>query len=336
MGNIINLPNITPEIMEDLEKNSEKNSRKESTFSAKNYLDVRVNEGEKEKEVTIRLLPMDLETGNPFVKIHTHSIKVPKEISSTGYKSYICLNKTKDIDHEVYGTKCPFCTINKNAYEESLKEDDPVKKKLWQETSVANRSRESVIVRCIQRGKEDEGVKFWKFNIRHDGADPYNQIIKLYNLRKNEGIKAGLEKPINILDINEGRDLTITFSEVATAAPTVTDASISTPISKDAEQMKAWIYDSKKWQDVFAVKPYEYLELISQGLIPWYDRATGKWIDKAIHDKDVVDAENKATDDIKDAEKRLNVPQPKNDIVDELTFKEATSTSGSADEDLPF
>ena len=41
-----------------------------------------------------------------------------------------------------------------------------------------------------------------------------------------------------------------------------------------------WIYDEKKWQDVFSTKPYEYLSLISQMKTPWYDREKGKWVDK--------------------------------------------------------
>lgn len=338
MGNLINLPNITPESIVVNNDNSS-NYAKHNAFNEKNYLNVRLDEqnGEKSKTLTIRLLPMDLETGNPFVKVHMHNVRVPKEVSKSGYKSYICLSKNKDIDHEKYGTKCPFCELNQAAYQESVKETDPIKKKNFQDISIANKSREAVIVRCIERGKEDEGVKFWKFNVRSDKTDPYNAILKLYALRKEEGERAG--QVLNILDIYNGRDLNVTITE-GNAAPQILDASLSTPLSRDEEQMKAWIYDEKKWQDVFSTKPYEYLSLISQMKIPWYDREQGKWVDKAD-----IDAKNegkkeeaeKAEKEIKEAEAKAKghaitptpAPEaPKQDFADSLIMKD--------DEDLPF
>ena len=338
MGNLINLPNITPESIV-VTNDSSSNYTRPNAFNEKNYLNVRLDEqnGEKSKTLTIRLLPMDLETGNPFVKVHMHNVRVPKEVSKSGYKSYICLSKNKDIDHEKYGTKCPFCELNQAAYQESVKETDPIKKKNFQDISIANKSREAVIVRCIERGKEDEGVKFWKFNVRSDKTDPYNAILKLYALRKEEGERAG--QVLNILDIYNGRDLNVTITE-GNAAPQILDASISTPLSRDEEQMKKWIYDEKKWQDVFSTKPYEYLSLISQMKIPWYDREQGKWVDK-----EEIDAKNeskkeeaeKAEKEIKEAEAKakgqtttpaLTPEAPKQDFTDSLIMKD--------DEDLPF
>ena len=338
MGNLINLPNITPESIV-VTNDSSNNYTRQNAFNEKNYLNVRLDEqnGEKSKTLTIRLLPMDLETGNPFVKVHMHNVRVPKEVSKSGYKSYICLSKNKDIDHEKYGTKCPFCELNQAAYQESVKETDPIKKKNFQDISIANKSREAVIVRCIERGKEDEGVKFWKFNVRSDKTDPYNAILKLYALRKEEGERGG--QVLNILDIYNGRDLNVTITE-GNAAPQILDASISTPLSRDEEQMKKWIYDEKKWQDVFSTKPYEYLSLISQMKIPWYDREKGKWVDK-----EEIDAKNeskkeeaeKAEKEIKEAEAKakgqtttpaLTPEAPKQDFTDSLIMKD--------DEDLPF
>lgn len=330
MGNIITLPNITPEAMENLEKETTTGrDKKNSSFDTRNYLNVRLDEGQTEKTIKIRLLPMDLDTGNPFVKVYTHNVKVPKEVSKSGYKSYICLNKTPGIDHEVFGNKCPFCELNREAYSESTKTDDPVKKKALQEISVANLHRETVIVRCIQRGKEDEGVKFWKFNIRDkDKSDPYNQIMRLYKTRKEEAEAAG--QKLNILDIYNGRDLNITITD-GNSAPAVSDAGFSTPLSKDENQMKQWIYDSKKWQDVFAIKPYEYLNIVSQMRIPWYDRDLGKWVDKEEYDIAHGNEVKKADDDVKNAEDALKetAKEPeKKDFAASITIND--------EDDLPF
>ena len=338
MGNIINLPNITPDSIVYNSDNSTNGYTKQNAFNEKNYLNVRLDEksGEKQKTLTIRLLPMDLETGNPFVKVHMHNVRVPKEVSKSGYKSYICLAKNKDIDHEKYGNKCPFCELNQNAYQESLKETDPIKKKNFQDISIANKSNEAVIVRCIERGHEEDGVKFWKFNLRRDKTDPYNAIINLYNMRKEEGERAG--QVLNILDIYNGRDLNVTITE-GNAAPQILDASLSTPLSRDEEQMKKWIYDEKKWQDVFSTKPYEYLYLISQMKTPWYDREQGKWVDK-----EEIDAKNQGhTDQVNEANAEIEKAMvsaggvtepvkekevPAQDFTSSLIMKD--------DEDLPF
>lgn len=341
MGNLINLPNITPESIANLEnEGSNRASTKGKVFNEKNYLNVRLDAaaGETSKTMTIRLLPMDLETGNPFVVVHMHNVKVPKEVSKSGYKSYICLSKNKDIDHEKYGTRCPFCELNQNAYNESAKESDPIKKKNFQEISLANKSREAVIVRCIERGKEDEGVKFWKFNLRSDKTDPYNTILKLYQLRKEEGERAGVE--LNILDIYNGRDLNVTVTE-GNAAPQILDASISTPLSKDEEQMKAWIYDEKKWQDVFATKPYEYLKIISEMGIPWYDRDKGKWVNKELDNMAEAHKEARADTEIQEAtEKILTAGGQVDEVARQATIQAARDFTDSLvlkdDDVLPF
>ena len=279
MGNLVNLPNITFDSLVAEGQKTEK--KKANAFDAKNYLNTRLSDGETEKSITIRLLPMDLNTGSPFVVVHTHNVKVPQSLVKPGekpYKTYICLSKNADIDHDKFGYKCPFCEINKQAYNESTKETDPLKVKNLKDISLANLSRESVICRCIERGKEGEGVKFWKFNIRSDKTDPYNQILNLVNLRKAAAEKKG--KVENILDIYNGRDLTITITEGITSAPTIVDDIDRSPLSENEEEMQRWIYDEKKWTDVFTCKPYEYLSLVSQMKTPWFDRTNNIWVDK--------------------------------------------------------
>lgn len=335
MGNLIELPNITFDslVVENQNKPIEK---KASAFDAKNYLNTRLSDGETEKTLTIRLLPMDLKTGNPFVIIHTHNVKVPQSLVKPGekpFKTYICLSKTADIDHEKFGHNCPFCELNKKAYNESTKTTDPVIKKNYQDISLANLSRESVICRCIERGKENEGVKFWKFNLRNDKTDPYNQILKLVNLRRENAEKKG--KIENILDIYNGRDLSITFTEGGTSAPTIVDDSDRTPLSENEALMKEWIYDEKKWQDVFTCKPYEYLSLVAQMKTPWFDRDNGVWVDKeefdGINGKDTseVDAEIAAAREAVSSVGNVIEPNtsPTKSFADSLTLD---------DEDMPF
>lgn len=329
MGTLIELPNITFDslVVETPNKVTEK---KMSAFDAKNYLNTRLADGETEKTLTIRLLPMDLTTGNPFAIIHTHNVKVPQSLVKPGekpFKTYICLSKTDGIDHDKFGNKCPFCELNRKAYEESTKTTDPLIKKNYQEISLANLSRETVVCRCIERGKEDEGVKFWKFNMRNDKTDPYNQIIKLVNLRKENAERKG--KVENILDIYNGRDLSITFTEGGTSAPTIVDDMDRTPLSENEELMRKWIYDSKKWQDVFTCKPYEYLNLVAQMKTPWFDRNNGVWVDKEEFDGASNNATQTIDTEIEESRKAMTEASNKaNDFAASLTLND--------EDDMPF
>jgi hypothetical protein len=187
-------------------------------------------------------------------------------------------------------------------------------------------SRETVVCRCIERGKEDEGVKFWKFNMRNDKTDPYNQIIKLVNLRKENAERKG--KVENILDIYNGRDLSITFTEGGTSAPTIVDDMDRTPLSENEELMRKWIYDSKKWQDVFTCKPYEYLNLVAQMKTPWFDRNNGVWVDKEEFDGASNNATQTIDTEIEESRKAMTEASNKaNDFAASLTLN---------DDDMPF
>lgn len=325
MGNLIDLPNIS---LDSITTENEEPKPKKEGFDVKNYLNVRLADGEEEKTLTIRLLPMDLETGSPFAKIHVHNVKVPQEMVKPGekpYKTYICLNKTEGIDHERFGTKCPFCEMNYAAYLESTKETDPIKKKALQEASLSFKSQDAVIVRCIERGKENEGVKFWKFNIRKDKLDPYNQILKLAKMREESAKKKG--EVNNILDIYDGRDLNVTITSSEKSAPTIVDDSDRSPLSKDEEQMKKWIFDTKKWQEVFTCKPYEYLNLVSQMRIPWYDKQKGVWVDKEEYEKEHGANTTAINKEIKDAENAVKESEKNKSFANSLEIN---------DDDLPY
>lgn len=307
MGNLVNLPNITPDAINAfIMSGRTKSEHKDDDRFLKTYLDTRVPDGMTEKTITIRLLPMNLHTGEPWVRIYTHSVKlndIQKKMLKSEYKTYVCVKKSPDISSEI-GRQCPFCEFNSRLYNDSTNEQDPIRKKSLQMQSLDNMAKETIIVRCIERGKEDEGVKFWKFNLRKDNMDPYHAILSLYNQRKAEGERIG--QNINILDIYNGRDLSITFKTgKPVPPPAIIDAGIQTPLSNDPEQMRQWIYDTRTWQDVFPVKPYEYMSLILNGKIPWKDKESGKWIDKDIVDGKVNESKAAEDEKIRQAEARF-------------------------------
>lgn len=329
MGNVVNIPNVNFEELVQIEQNQtgKKEQKTTSNFNEKNYLNTRLKKGENKKEIKIRLLPNPNEPGfSPFIKVHTHTLsKLPKEISESGYKSYICL-ESANIDHEQFGKKCPFCEIRRTAYNASVNEADEAKKKSLQELSINNIPRETVIMRVIERGKEAEGPKFWKVNVARRGDDAYSLIKNLAERLHKEGLENGVEE--NLYDSFKGRDIILTISgsdneKDNKTTITVTQALSQTPISKDEAQMAEWIYDEKKWNDVFAVKPYEYLSIVSKGEIPWFDRETGKWVSK-----EVVDAKREEQETA--VENEVNTQMEAAEAAVEGMFIE------DGEEDLPF
>lgn len=307
----LNNANITMEAMND-EINSTQTTvkTKETFFDEKNYLNIRLDGDQTSKELKIRLLPIDGMSQTPFKKIHVHTIKVSKEISASGWKSYICLEKTDGINKELYGSKCPFCELNREAYKNFTEATDEIEKKRWKDISLDNMAKEACIVRCIERGAEADGPKFWKFNTRKDKTDPKGQIMELYKTRLEESRDEGLADE-NILDVRTGKDLKVTISLAADNSKSgssnrtsvkVVDYGKNKPLSMDEEQIAAWVNDEKKWSDVFAVKPYDYLTIILNGEVPFFDKKVNRWVTKVDYNAGKEDEATLMDDAIAQAE----------------------------------
>lgn len=294
--------NITIEAMENDNDLVKKPKVNKSTFDAKNYLNTKldIKKGETSKVLKIRLLPIDSKSSTPFKRIKMHNVEVPHDVSENGFKSYVCLSQVEDIDHDKYGYKCPFCEANKLAYEESANETDPEKKSALTKKSLSYKSNDVGIIRCIERGNEEDGPKFWKFNIRKDEKDPLNVIKKLYNERLNESREEGFGEDLNILDIYKGKDLKVTITAILdsnTGKPTnkssisIIDYGQVKPLSDNPELVAKWVNDSKVWSDVFVPKSYEYLKILLDHKTPWFDSKTQTWVPKVDMTKKNVEPE---------------------------------------------
>ena len=340
------------EAEKNLKSKTESNYGNQVVFDTKNYLNVRLDPGQTEKTIRIRLLPFP-DTKTPFLHIHMHTLRVPKEISASGWKSYVCLEKTDGLDVETLGKKCPFCDVARAAYKEAKNEPDPDKREILKARGKENLSNEFVIMRCIERGKEDEGVKFWKVKIHQDKGDPYNLICTLADTRKKEWFEdkdnEGKDpRESNILSINPyGYDLQITIKKKAeldkrsgqTVEKTsyqVTDAKKPCALSSDPEEVKKWVLDPKKWSEVFVPKPYDYLAIVMQGKLPWYDRGLGKWVSREEKDLQQREEEERANEEIRSAEAaatRALTPEP---VSKQLNDEPVGVFGDNPEDDLPF
>lgn len=254
--------------------------QKKITFDAKNYLEARLGKDEQTKTLTIRLLPFTPQSGTPFHKVFAHTVRVNKEVSASGWKTFVCPTHNTE-GGDPLGERCPFCETSSMARQKRFDAPDEMMKKKYNDIEFANRAREMWIVRCIERGKEDEGVKFWLFSHSKKKDGVYDKIMNIATQRAESAKKKG--NIYSIFDLNNGMDLIITLSRTTDNKTNiqVLDEGMPSPLSTDVEQGMAWINDSKKWTDVYTVKNYEYMRIIAMGGVPFYDKEKGHYVDKA-------------------------------------------------------
>ena len=269
---------------------------KKTQFDTKNYLSARLLPNEETKTLTIRLLPFSPEGGSPFKKVSMHTVKVNKDISPSGWKTFVCPIHNKK-DGSLMGEACPFCETSQKARElKSQAMDEPTRKK-YSEIEFMNRVRDMWIVRCIERGHEEDGVKFWLFNSSKKKDGPYDKIINLANQRAASAARKG--NTYSIFDLNNGMDLVITLSKTSdgkTSIQIIDDGSPS-PLSEDFDEGMKWINDTKKWYEVYTVKPYDFMSIIIQGGVPVYDKEKGCFVDKVERIKEQEEAERQRIKD---------------------------------------
>lgn len=271
-------------------------------YDLKNYFNTFIKESVNSGTKTVRILPMQ-DGSTPFVEFHGHKRQVDGE-----WKTFACLQHEKK-------EACPFCEA-RAALLATGKEAD-------KELAKSYGSRMMYIVKVIDRDNEEDGVKFWRFNhdYRHEGI--YDKIIGVLN-----AIKKDVTNP------ETGRDLLITINRNQNKIPVVSAVASLDPsvLSLDAAQAEAWLTDTKTWEDVYAVKTYDFLKLIVKGETPVWSKEENKFVAKSSQTEENV-AANKL-----EAELTMGVENVKTNIM-EATEKVAETVEvndeGSTD-DLPF
>lgn len=235
-------------------------SKKKVEYDVKNYLNIKLDKKETEKQLTVRILYLTPESKTPFAEVHTHYL--PSE-----ERSYVCAKKTKDIPENIEKT-CPFCDIRDEAKEQQKGANEATWNKL-KEIYKQNDSILNYVVRVVDRDDQDFGIKFWKIS-----QSTYETIIDIYKNNKKDGI--------NIFDKYEGKDLVVTIKkkEGKNKISSILPANKQTPIAKTEEEINSLITDDKLWTDVYSVKPYEYLELVINGKKPFFDKTIMRWVEK--------------------------------------------------------
>lgn len=333
MGNKNFSVNIDDDAVKSQYEQEQKQPVKKTQFDTKNYLQARLGSNEDTKTLTIRLLPFSPEGGSPFKKVFMHTVKVNKEVSPSGWKTFVCPTHNKK-DGSVMGDKCPFCETSAKARELKSKSlDEPTKKK-YGDVEFLNRVKEMWIVRCIERDHEEDGVKFWLFNSSKKKDGVYDKIMNLAKIRSEAAAKKG--NTYSIFDLNNGLDLVVTLSRTSDnkTAVQIIDAGLPSPLSEDFDLGEKWIHDSKKWDEVYTVKPYEYMAIIAMGGVPVFSKEENKYVDKEELDKLKEEAEKQRIDEA--------FTEPTKDFSDIAESSGVNIIDGNdvkddeLDEDLPF
>ena len=297
------MQNTLEEMLKQYETNSAaptKNSQSKD-YDLKNYFTTFIPDKVNSATKRIRILPT-ADGSSPFVEIQGHKIQVDGE-----NKTFICLKHEKK-------TACPFCEANDALRAKNTEKDKELAKKY--------NARRMYVVKVIDRDKEEEGVKFWRFN--HDYR---NQGI----LDKIFGVLKAVNK--DITHPETGRDLLIQVARDQNKIPIIQSITHvdPTPLSEDANLAKEWLADDRTWEDVYSIKPYEYLEIIIKGGTPMWDKEAKKFVDKALL------SESKSNES--DAEITLGVPDVKSNVTVATTVVTETTDNaadGEEDDDLPF
>jgi hypothetical protein len=294
-----------------------------TVFNEKNYLQARLANGEKTKEMTIRLLPFNQQETIPFHKVHMHTVRVSKEVSPSGWKTFPCPVKNK------LGDSCPFCEMAEAAKEKKKTATIEQEKKKWNEIEFTYSSKDMWIVRCIERGHEEDGVKFWLFPHSKKQQGVYDKINNIAATRYKKGLTQG--KINNIYDLNEGKDLVLTISKdsMDKTQINIADDDSYTPLTSDFEKGLSWINDEKKWEEVYTVKTYDYMSVIVEGGTPVFSKEKNTYVNKEEAKKE-SDAAIDANLD------RITVDYSKEPEQVFGTAVQTSSNSSFDDDDLPF
>lgn len=294
-----------------------------TVFNEKNYLQARLANGEKTKEMTIRLLPFNQQETIPFHKVHMHTVRVSKEVSPSGWKTFPCPVKNK------LGDSCPFCEMAEAAKEKKKTATIEQEKKKWNEIEFTYSSKDMWIVRCIERGHEEDGVKFWLFPHSKKQQGVYDKINNIAATRYKKGLTQG--KINNIYDLNEGKDLVLTISKdsMDKTQINIADDDSYTPLTSDFEKGLSWINDEKKWEEVYTVKTYDYMSVIVEGGTPVFSKEKNTYVNKEEAKKE-SDAAIDANLD------RITVDYSKEPEQVFGTDVQTSSSSSFDDDDLPF
>ena len=207
--------------------------------------------GVNSKEVTIRILPAHEGEKAAFAVVNFHSIKV----GGSWRKLY---------DPEQEGKRSPLNDMRKVLLSSDDKED--------RRSAVTYKSSPYYICRVIQRDKEQEGIKYYRFRSTDNGSGFMDKIVPY------------IQRGYDLFDPENGCDITLSLKRDGNKEDKVTITTVMveapSPLSTDAVQAEQWLADQSTWENVFKKYSTDYLEIIAKGSEPAWDKNAQKYVAK--------------------------------------------------------
>ena len=217
----------------------------------KKYFAALLKDNEKQGQRRVRILPTT-DGSSPFKEVWFHEILVDGK-----YQKFYDPGKN---DNE----RSPLNEV----YEELMSTGREADKELAKQY----KARKFYIVKVIDRDKEQDGVKFWRFKHNYKQEGILDKIIPIWKAKGD------------ITDPDNGRDLILELTKAKTPKGsfyTVIQTVMyddPSPISANSDQMVDWVGDEMTWEDVYSKKPVEYLEAIARGETPRWDSEKGGYV----------------------------------------------------------
>jgi hypothetical protein len=283
--------NVLDAVLAQYETSKQGGSSSTSKFTQeermKKYFAAILKDNEKQGQKRVRILPTP-DGSSPFKEVWFHEIF----IDGKWQKFY---DPAKN-DNE----RSPLSEV----YDELMSTGKDSDKELAKQY----KPRKFYIVKVIDRDKEEDGVKFWRFKHNYKQEGIFDKIIPIYKAKGD------------VADSEKGRDLILELTKAKTpkgAFYTVIQTVMyddPTPVHEDEDIMNEWISDELTWEDVYSKKPLEYLESIARGETPRWDSDAGKYVYSNNEVSNVtMGGGKKSINDVKD-------PQSNDEVDEELPF----------------
>jgi hypothetical protein len=177
------------------------------------------------------------------------------------------------------------------------------------------------VVKVIDRDKEEEGVKFWRFNHDYTKGGVYDKLFAMISALKKD-----------VTSPETGRDIVVTISRNQNNVPVVSGIQALDPsvLSEDETKTSDWLSDERTWEDVYSVRTYDYLAIIVRGYTPVWDKDEKCFVAKELINES--EAKNKL-----ESELTMGIENVKSNIQAQVATETSTQASTEEDDDdLPF
>jgi len=298
---------IFEEMMKQYESshNGKRDSGSQKTYDLKNYFNTILPKGVDSETKRIRILPPSEGSKTPFTTMWGHVKKVNGD-----WKTFPCPKHEK-------GEDCPFCQAREALLATGKDED----KELAKQYS----ARQFYVAKVIDRDRENEGVKFWRFKHNYKKQGVMDKIMA-----------AIVAVNHNVTDIENGRDLNVVIvrdgqSSVVQSVSYPLETSL---LSSNSEKVKEWTEDTRTWEDVYSLRNYDYLKIIVKGDTPVWDKEGKCYVGKL----ELESRTNSPSNDDSGLEDELEIGAAKVETnkVSEPVSALVSDEEDDDDDDLPF